>query len=346
MSGPGPRGFSGVFALRAWRVGVYALPIHACYFSMAYLLLRVGPPTGVAQLLLLLVALWAYLAYGVLVNDYFDRGLDIAAGKQGAKRGHGLSSRSMIGLLIVLLVTSAGVVAALNRGAVFDTLRAAAFLVATAYSAPPFRLRRRGVYGFVADTVIEKPFPVPLVFSFFGYYGFEALLFPVLAELLDSVFKHQLEDLESDEDQHVDTLATSVGKERSAKVVSALLDPLNALSVALLVAVPLIAVPAARWEVGSAGAALLLGLFVFWRLRAAGRVRPGFPFEGPPLIGYLNFGFRTLVLGALVVAAVVSHPDFSVVGALAFVSILVYVWRFLPLFADIYRYLRGRGAPA
>ena len=69
MSGPGPRGFSGVFALRAWRVGVYALPIHACYFSMAYLLLRVGPPTGVAQLLLLLVALWAYLAYVVLVND-------------------------------------------------------------------------------------------------------------------------------------------------------------------------------------------------------------------------------------------------------------------------------------
>ena len=343
MSGTGPGGLKGILALRAWRVGVYGLPIHACYFSMAYLLLRVGPRTGVVQLLLLLCALWAYLAYGVLVNDYFDRSLDIGAGKGGARRGHGLPPRTNVALMLVLVAFPAVLVLAMNRGGAFEALWAAAFLVATAYSAPPLRLRGRGAYGFVADSLIEKPLPIAVVFSFFGYYGFEAILFPVLGELLDSVFKHQVEDFAADEAQHVRTFAASVGRERSAKVVSLLIHPLNALSVALLVTVPFVAVPGARLALGVAGLALLAGFLAFARLQAVGRVRPGFPFEGPPLVGYLGFGFRTVVLGALVLAAVAASPGFAALGVLAVLSILVYAWRFLPLFGDLFRYLQGRG---
>ena len=334
----------GVFALRAWRVGVYALPMHACYFSMAYLLLRTGAGPGLGPLLGLVVALWAYLSYGVLVNDFFDRDLDIAAGKLSAKRGHGLGRVTVAALLALLLAFSFTVVALLGGSEVFDLLWAVAFIVATAYSAPPLRLRARGFSGFVADSLIEKPLPVAIVFAFFGYYGSEAILFPVMAELLDSVFKHQVEDFGVDEGQHVTTFATAIGRTRSSSAVNRFLHPLNILAAAVLVAVPVVTLPGARLPVGAAALVTAAGFLVFVRLRSVGRVRVGFPFNDPPLVGYLNFALRTVVMGVLTVAAVWSHPGYLLFGALVVASILVYAREILPLFADFYRYVRG-GAP-
>lgn len=324
-------------------MGVYALPIHACLFAVIYLILRVvgGPAPG--SVLLLLLAFWLYFAYGVLINDFFDRELDISQGKSSPKRGHTLTPGEMAVTLVATLAADVAVVYLVGGGPVFDLVWGASILLATLYSAPPVRLRARGAIGFFADSLIEKPLPILAVFAFFGYWGFEAALFPVLGELLDSVFKHQREDLEADEAAGVRSFAVEVGRERSDRAVRELAHPLDAFAVLLLTGVALAEVPGARAGVGLGAALLAAGLLATFALERRGVVREGFPFKDPPVVGFLNFAFRTLILGSMAACLLFADPAYYPVSVLAVLSIAVYLKDYYRLAPDLVRRVAGRG---
>jgi len=335
----------GIWSLRGWGVGLFSLPIHMCYFAMGYMLLRGVPRPSLLDLLLLVLCFELYFAYGVIVNDLFDRQVDIAAGKSSPKRGHTLTERELGLLLALLLLSSLVLVAAIGGGPVFDTLWALAFALATLYSAPPARLRARGFLGLVADSLIEKPLPVLIVFSLFGYYGPEAFLFAACAELMDSVFKHQVEDYDLDTKVGMRTFAVALGRERSDSAVQAIVHPLNILAVAALVATALFFLPGVRLFTSASVAILLLGLGATVFLERRGRMRQGFPFQDPPVVGYLDFSFRAFFLGGLALGLAVAQPGFALLSLLILFSIAVYLKGFARLFPDLFRYAAS-GAPA
>jgi 4-hydroxybenzoate polyprenyltransferase len=285
------------------------------------------------------VAYELYFAYGVLVNDYFDRQVDIQAGKSSARRGHTLTERELAAVMAFQLATSAVVIAAIRGGVVFDLLWVLAFALATMYSAPPARLRAKGFAGFLVDSLIEKPIPILIAFSLFGYFGFETILFPIFGEMLDSIFKHQVEDFDSDTKLKVRTFAVELGKQRSAWIERVLVHPINALAVLSFFGIAYAMLPAEREVTLVLSILLAIGLFAFIALQRRGRVRPGFPFPEPPIVGYLNFGFRTLLLGGLAAAIFLKLPGNYPFAVLVLLSIIVYLKGYARLIPDFLGYL-------
>lgn len=331
----GPRStLKSVLVLRAWRVGIIALPIQVCYFVVFYLGLRTGKTFAVGTLLLLVLSLWLYLAYIVLVNDYADRAVDAAVGKGTPERGHGLSPDAVRAILVAVLAASALAVISIRGGVVFDALWVVAFALGTAYSLPPFSLKERGAAGLIADSMIEKPLPVLIVFAFFEYYGPEVLIFPVLGELLDAVFKHQARDHDIDVKEGVKTFAVRLGKPLSDSVVEAT-HRADVFMVVVAFATVILEIP----EVRTAAALWLAALLLLFCL-AAVRFR-GFLFhpmsaqwsaparwDDPPFVVLFNSGFQALLTPTLGFALVLLRPSFLPILVLFLISLAPYIFAY------------------
>lgn len=293
-----------VARLRAWLAGIVGLPIQVCYFTVFYLGLKTGAPVSWEQLTALVFSLWLYLAYIVLINDLADRSLDAEAGKATVERGHGLSPFALGILLALIMLANAATVLWLGGGPVFDGLWIGAYFLGTVYSAPPFSLKRRGFLGFLADSLIEKPLPVLVVFAFFGYYGFEVLLFPVLGELLDSIFKHQVHDFEADLRTGVKTFAVALGRPRAEKIVDSFIHPLDTLLVLAAFVVVMAEIPAVAL-VTAAVFALMVAAFaaLAYRYRSFVVHPISRDWADPPYVTYFNAGFQILLISVLAFAA-------------------------------------------
>ena len=201
---------------------------------MFYLELKTGLKVAPSQLLLLVLSLWCYLSYIVLINDVADRKVDAAAGKATIGRGHSVRRGYLIAVLVVLVLIGSFVnFVELHGNIVFDFVWFLAYVLGTLYSLPPFSLKERGVLGFLADSLIEKPLPILVVFSYFNYFGPEVVLFPIIGEMLDSIFKHQAHDYDIDVKEGIRTFAVVLGKKTSDALVKKILYPLNAASVVL-----------------------------------------------------------------------------------------------------------------
>jgi len=298
-----------VLKLRAWRVGLLSLPIQVCYFSIFYLGLKTAIPFDVSQLLLLIFSLWLYFAYIVLINDLFDRYVDAQVGKTSIGRGHGLNP-AYIGALLLLIISANAVSVALIRGGViFNALWILTYVLGTIYSAPPFKLKTRGFLGFLCDSLMEKPLPVLIVFAFFGYYGFEIILFPTFAEMFDSVFKHQARDYYLDVKTKTRTLAVVLGKDLSYKVVNKAIHPLNVLLVLAVFLTVLFQIPQVRTITSVVFAALLIA-FIAILAKAKKRVfqNENLVWMNPPYVVFFNAGFRTLLICIIGVTLTVENP--------------------------------------
>jgi 4-hydroxybenzoate polyprenyltransferase len=332
-------GIGGLLKLRAWGACLFALPIQISYFSMLYLLAKPGiPRPNVIALMMLLVALVLYIAYGVLVNDFFDREVDIAAGKFRANRGHFNSKGQLAATLAILAGAIVVLVALINENPIFDALWAVALFLATAYSSPPLKLKIRGVAGFLTDSVIEKPLPILIVFAFFGYYGFEIILFPIFGELLDSVFKHQVEDYDLDLKSGIKSFAIMIGRERSLKAENMIINPLDMIAVASLFLISYFELPGVHWLIIASGALIVLGLIGTAYLERKEKVRAGFPFPEPPKIGLLNFGLRAFLLGSLAIYVSLSAPNYLPMSIVAFISIAIYLLLYARFIPDLMHY--------
>ncbi len=297
---------------------------------------------NLASLFCLSVALILYLAYGTLINDLTDREIDISVGKFSASRGHHNTKRQLIATLLVQLCLIIFLIFLSDRGVVYDLVWAAALFLATAYSLPPLKLKVRGILGFITDSVIEKPLPILIVFAFFGYYGFEVILFPIFGELLDSIFKHQTEDIELDAKLGIRSFAVQLGKSRSTWGVRKLAHPLNLIASVSFLMIAFVELPKVRWLVAVTSIMIILGAIVVLFLEQKGKVSEGFPFPEPPLLGFLNFGLRTLFLAALCIGASLNHLSLLPFAALVFFSIGFYLFFYKSYFAGFFHYVMQR----
>ena len=296
-------------------MGLFALPIQVCYFALFYLELRTGESFPFWKPLLLVAALWLYLAYIVLVNDYADREVDAAAGKATVSRGHALSPAGVRVILLLVALANAGAVILLGGSTAFDILWVVAYALGTAYSLPPAALKRRGFWGFLSDSLIEKPLPVLMTFAFFSFYSYETILFPVIAEMLDSVFKHQERDLGVDVASGMRTFAVSLGKPLSTRLVDNVIHPADALLVVAAFAVVWYQLPAVSGPVLVEMALVIVG-FAALALRFGRRLSgdKDLGWVDPPYVTYFNACFIVLLTSTLAFAAG---------GSLSFVPLLV-----------------------
>jgi len=302
-----------VLMLRAWLAGLVGMPAQLCYFSIFYLGLKTAFSFDVSQLLLLIFSLWLYGAYAVLINDLFDRDLDVQVGKATISRGHGLNP-AYIGALLLLIISANAVSVALLQGSViFNALWILTYVLGTIYSVPPFRLKARGFLGLLCDSIIEKPLPILIVFAFFGYYGFEILLFPIFAEMFDSVFKHQARDYPVDVKTKTRTFAVVLGNDLSDKVVNKAIHPLNIMLVLVVFLVVLFQIPQVRTVTSVVLAALLI-VFIAILAREKKRIFQAETFgsnkNNPPYVVFFNAGFQTLLILILGVALTVENPAY------------------------------------
>ena len=323
--------------LRAWRLAISG-PLFYSYLAFLYLMLLRGASTPVVRTLLLLVAIIVYFANGFLINDLADRANDQAAGVRSESRGHTLSVRTMVALIILTGVISAALAVVVQGDAIFYGLWVIAFALSIMYSTPPIAFKRRGISGAVCDSLIERPLPILIIFSFFGYYGVEMVLFPILSELTWSVFKHQIADYEGDKVAGVKTLAVRLGKERSLALLKWFLNPVGIFSQVLLLLIIALTVPDVRlvieilivvYATGAAAAAV-----------AESRIRFRTTITDPPYIMFSNFAYKFLILPVLALAVTVRTPQSSFILVALALSLIPHVRDYVQLIPAVTAQLR------
>jgi len=276
-----------------------------------------------------------YEAWGVLLNDLFDREADRIAGKSGRTRGHSLSAPFMV--ILILLTGAASWALILYSGGtpLFYFVWVIAYVLGTIYSAPPIRLKNRGVPSLVCNSILERPLPVLLVFLFFRYYGPELIAFPLLSELVWSVFKHQVHDIDKDSKANIRTFAVSLGKELSYKLVKFVINPLSVAAVLAFTIIAGVVLQEFRPIFAGSVVVILAGLAAMTYLEHRSVVYTD-PID-PPYILFLNLAFLlalVLVMGIIVLA---ESPTYFPLVALFLVSLTPYLRAYGPMVAGLSR---------
>jgi 1,4-dihydroxy-2-naphthoate octaprenyltransferase len=134
-------------------------------------LITVGEPLMPRWLdMVLLVAGIAICAGFVsLINDYFDREEDARSGK--ANRVAALSSGVARTMFFLVVATGAGIAFAWRGEPLALLFYGMSWIAFTAYSAPPLRLKTRGLPGVFADACGSTVFPVLLAVVLAGRSG-------------------------------------------------------------------------------------------------------------------------------------------------------------------------------
>lgn len=222
---------------------------------------RPGPaPAGaIGSLALLVVSIVGIAAFGHVLNDWCDVEADAEAGKANrlAALAPGRRGGLVVGSLLVGLVPWIW----LERRPVALALLGVEVLLLVLYSAPPVRLKARGLLGALADAAYSYAVPLVLVAAALGprHRPDGALLLAVLGGWglvvgLRGIAWHQLDDLEADRAAGTRTFVHRLGARRTERLVA---GPGLAVELGLLVALVLLV---GRWWV-----AALLAVFAVWR---------------------------------------------------------------------------------
>ena len=328
------RNLSAVFRLRAWYMAFFG-PVEIWYFSVFYLSIATGFALPSLTVLALVVSLMLYEAWGVLLNDVFDRESDAVAGKSGRERGHRLGTGVMAALVLAAAAANWALVLLLKPDAVYVAAWAIAYFIGTIYSAPPFRLKNRGLLSFFCNSVLERPIPVVLIFLFYGYYGPEIVAFPVLSELVWSVFKHQVHDYEKDLKANLRTFAVMLGRETSYKIVKFAINPLSVVSVIAFALISASSIPEYSWLFVASALVVAAGVAALLLLEWRSRVYSD-PLD-PPYILFLNFAFIITLLCGMAAVVAVSQPLYLPLVVLFVLSLPPYLRYYAPLVGKLLR---------
>ena len=182
------------------------LTIHVYAFESA--------SNGLGFLFFLFVSLGIGASYVSLINDYTDLEEDLKAGKSNRLIGVAkwkqllLISAALVGIFIAIYILLPFVEGLL--------LFLGALFVYTLYSVPPFRLKNRGGWGVLSDSLGAHVFPSMGIFAILSQFMIEsvdwiALLLIGIWSLfygLRGILGHQYSDLENDELVGLNTFAT------------------------------------------------------------------------------------------------------------------------------------------
>lgn len=159
--------------------------------------------------------------YGFLVNDLADQQIDKSHGKVNVFNN--LGSKSFLKVLMLTVLVSIGSGMLLSTKADFIGLLVLSFLVSSAYSLQPFRLKERGFAGIACSTLAQSTLPMILLFRAFGVGSMlELALFTIASTAHGSTLElaHQLFDFERDSSTNTHTFAVELGKEKVNEIYS------------------------------------------------------------------------------------------------------------------------------
>ncbi len=288
-------GSKAIFKLRAWKLAV-AGPSVYWFFPVLYALLTSSSAVNPLGLTALFIVMMVSAAWGFLLNDLADRRADAASGRADSIHGHGLSWRAMALLVLLTGGGSWAIVFAIGGDYVFKMLLAVNYLVAILYSVPPVKLKVRRFWGFLANSLMERPLPILVLLSYMNYYRPETALLPVLMELNWSVFKHQAADIKGDIKAGVQTFAVQLGEDLSYRIVRLFLNPVSVVSLLLLVYLSWLYAAGIGLLLVAAFVIILLGVVGAWIAEQMGKVTTYLTPTDPPYIIFLNLSYKFLLL--------------------------------------------------
>ena len=207
-------------------------------------------------LLMALVALVPGAAYVSVINDLTDLEEDQASGKTNRLVG---KSRAYVGLVLACCILPGIAVSVYWRAdPLLLSLYLAAWTAFTLYSVPPVRLKKRGVFGFLADASGAHLFPtllaVGLVYRWWGGAldpaWFAAVAAWALCFGLRGILWHQISDLHNDEKIGLRTFARRHKIARLRGLGNFIIFPVEAAAFGVLL-----------WLAGSRLALALLGFY-------------------------------------------------------------------------------------
>lgn len=245
------RGFLRLIRARDWWY-FHLLPLLAvAYAAIAFF----GAPPGLAlpALLRLLLSIVCIAAYAHVVNDIADADQDRRAGKPDRARVLPLRRRAALGL--VLLLCGFAVWAGAGLSAWTLALLVAIAGLQPAYALRPLRLKERGAWGLVADSLHTHALPTLYCIALFADLTGASVWqpFPLAATAwafcvgLRGILYHQRIDEANDRRAGVATFVTTRGSERAADVARRYVLPaelvaLGVLGATLLAAAPVVVV--------------------------------------------------------------------------------------------------------
>lgn len=236
--------------------------MHICMLTIFYILLMNSAFSYevLFETLVLIVTIAIYLSYSFFINDYYDMPYDIRAGKrrlvQDIPRAY--SRAIIIGMLTISFVIAIFII----KDTLYMLLYAITYFAGTFYSAPPFRFKDRRVLGIFVDVLIERTLLLILIFTFFRYFEWDALLLLIAFSFfqLELIVHHQIEDYDADLTTGINTFVVDIGCGKALYLLKKFIQPLTGLL--LLSSFILIA-----YKMGCAGIpilVLLLGYIPTW----------------------------------------------------------------------------------
>jgi 4-hydroxybenzoate polyprenyltransferase len=309
-----------VLGLRAWKLAL-AGPALYWYFPVFFALL--SSSTGVSPLGLaaLMVVMMVSAAWGFLVNDLADRAADSRSGRADALHGHGLGSRAMLALILATAGASWVVVFLIGGGYVFKVVLAVDYAIAVLYSVQPPKLKVRRFWGFLANSLMERPLPILVFLTYMNYYTYATVALPVLMELTWSVFKHQTADIRGDIGAGVNTFAASLGESLSMRIVMGFLNPLSVASLLSLLAIAWLGARDLRLPIEGAFAVTTLAILSSYLGERRGRLTTYITPTDPPYIIALNLCYRYVVLPVLAYGVLVDRGAYALLVLLLAISL-------------------------
>ena len=213
-----------------------------CGFLLTLGMLGEAAAPHALELLVLFAALIPGAVYVSIVNDVTDISDDAAAGKPNRMAGRPVS----VGTAAIASCIAAGILFAWiwRDDTALVACYAAAWISFTFYSVPPFRLKRRGFAGVVADGAGAQLFPT-LTAALAAFAAAGAAPDPLwlaaigawaLAYGIRSNLAHQLGDRDGDRRAGVGTFAAGRSPTSSERIATLVIFPAEVAALAVLLA--------------------------------------------------------------------------------------------------------------
>ncbi len=209
------------------------------------ILMDIPPIQSILTVLALLFSISSVAAYGHIVNDIFDIEVDKKAGKSNSMAQFSPWQRLIF--CILFAVTGFVLPIVLNFGTWAVILLGINYLLPTIYSAPPLRLKEKGIWGVITDAagahLIPTLFVAATFLSFTPQSSRNIVIFTGLAAAhaffvgLRGILLHQLWDRDQDEKSGTTTFVSQRQPETIRRWIAYFVFPVE---IALLVSVAVI----------------------------------------------------------------------------------------------------------
>jgi 4-hydroxybenzoate polyprenyltransferase len=183
------------------------------------ILLLTRQPPGVPTVYLFFLNMFLYLCFAYAVNDWADRDADLAAGKHRTLSL--LPARAVSVIVVTLLFATLAVGFQLGGSRYYMAVLSAGLLLGVTYSARPWRLKGRGIWGVAVAPVLGKAIPVWLAcihYHRFAWYFLVLILAESTKNAIDILF-HQIVDYENDKRSNIRTYPVAVGLEPARQLL-------------------------------------------------------------------------------------------------------------------------------